>query len=381
MNLILHTPNTNTALPQCYQRAFKKAAELFIVTAYLTEWDTTLVLNGDCRSFRIIIGKDFGITRKAACEAVMRWLPPKRKGQFMVADRIDGFHPKAVFWREPSGSCFAIVGSSNLTRAAFETNYEANIFSCISSAEFASAKRWVRSIEKQAVVISEDWLANYKETSVSLKAGRSKVRKPQESSASVITLKLPTPLGIKKQLEFRRTQLTAYRKHSAGLISLFRNCATREIDSRRFYEQLPDHWSYDLGDRLQGAGWERLGKDSDFEALSNSYLRILDSAQEDRDDTVAEEIDSLHEQGVGTRRAFLSEMLCLQFPSEFPVLNKPVKDYLAAVKFRAPRGASEGARYIDLAKKLRFALLQNPDHPAQNLAELDTVIWKVYGKK
>jgi hypothetical protein len=52
-------------------------------------------------------------------------------------------------------------------------------------------------------------------------------------------------------------------------------------------------------------------------------------------------------------------------------LNQPVQDYLKAVKFKAPRGASEGARFIDLAKKLRSSLLQNPGHPAKNPAELD----------
>jgi hypothetical protein len=74
-------------------------------------------------------------------------------------------------------------------------------------------------------------------------------------------------------------------------------------------------------------------------------------------------------------------MLCLRFPEEYPVLNQPVQAYLRAVEFKAPRLASEGARFIDLAKKLRFSLLNDPDHPAKNLAELDTVIWLAYGKK
>jgi hypothetical protein len=30
---------------------------------------------------------------------------------------------------------------------------------------------------------------------------------------------------------------------------------------------------------------------------------------------------------------------------------------------------------------MRNSLLQNPNHPAKNLAELDTVIWLKYGKK
>ncbi len=381
MNLLLHTPDSDSNLSRYYRRAFKQAVELFIVTAYLTEWDTSLELNPNCRSFRVIIGKDFGITRKAACEAVMRWLPSKRKGQFMVADLINGFHPKAVFWKESNGECFAIVGSSNLTRAAFETNYEANVFSRISDSEYAEAKQWVRSIEKQAVAVSEDWLTRYKEAAPTGGGAGKTSKKGKQIGIPLVAFKLPKPAGTKKQIDIRRNQLAAYKKNRPGLIRLFRRCADGEISSTQFYEQLREYWGNDPGDRLQGAGWERQGKDSNFRALSESYLRILDASDVDRDDVVAEEIDALRKQRVVTRKAFLSEMLCLQFPGEYPVLNQPVQDYLKAVKFKAPRGASEGARYIDLAKKLRFSLLQNPDHPAKNLAELDTVIWLAFGKK
>lgn len=163
MNLFFHAPDRESELSKYYRRAFEKAVELFIVTAYLTEWDTSLKLNSGCHRFRVIIGKDFGITRRAACEAVMHWLPPKRKSQFMVADLISGFHPKAVFWKESNGDCFAIIGSSNLTRAAFETNYEANVFSKIENSEYDAARNWVRSIEKLSVPVSDDWLKCYKE--------------------------------------------------------------------------------------------------------------------------------------------------------------------------------------------------------------------------
>jgi hypothetical protein len=63
------------------------------------------------------------------------------------------------------------------------------------------------------------------------------------------------------------------------------------------------------------------------------------------------------------------------------VLNQPVLDYRKQLKLKAPQGASEGARYVYFAKKLRLSLLQNSGHPAKNLAELDTVIWSVFGKK
>lgn len=379
LDLFLHTPDDGSDLATFYRHAFEQASELFIVTAYLTEWDTSLTLNSNCRRFRLIVGKDFGITRKSACEAVMRWLPPKRKGQFMVADLITGFHPKAVFWKEPDGGSFAIVGSSNLTRAAFETNYEANVFSRISNSQYETAKQWIRSIEKRAISVSEDWLSQYKESSLSGGGGGKKVGDRTKISP-IVPLILPKPKGTKQKIERRRRQLEVYKANQNGLIELFRRCATGQVSSSQFYEQLRNYWSYEIGDRLQGAGWERQGRDSDFQSLSESYLRILDAADEDRDDVVEEEIDILHQKRVTTRKAFLSEMLCLQFPCEYPVLNKPVQDYLRIVKYRGPRGASEGARYVDLARRLRSALIQNPDHPAKTLAELDTVIWLKYDK-
>lgn len=380
MNLILHPQHGDSNLSSYYHRAFTNAVELYIVTAYLTDWDDSLVLNSGCRSFRLIIGKDFGITRKAACTKVMKWLSPNRKSNFLVAEQIGGFHPKAVFWKEVNGDSFGIIGSSNLTLAAFKTNYEANVYGALSQQEYATGKQWVANIGKQSVVVSEDWLANYKEAPAG--NGRSTFGKKQANhiAAPLIPFKLPRPLGTTKLIALRREQLLAYKKKRAGLIRLFRRCADKEITSLEFFNKLPDYWSWDIGDRLQGFGYEILGKNSNFKELSDSFLRILDAKDDERDDVVTEEIDRLKKQRVSTRGSFLSEMLCLRFPDEYPILNQPVKKFLSAIKFRAPRKASEGACYIDLAKKLRLSLVQNPTHPAKNLAELDTVIWKNYGK-
>ena len=62
MGLVLHTPANEGKLRDIYRHAVANAVELFIVTAFLTEWDTGLKLNANCRRFRVIIGKDFGIT-------------------------------------------------------------------------------------------------------------------------------------------------------------------------------------------------------------------------------------------------------------------------------------------------------------------------------
>lgn len=381
MDLLLHTPNLISGLSEHYEGAFKNATELFVVTAYLTDWNSELNLNPGCRSFRVIIGSDFGITRKVACEEVMRWLPPQRKDQFLVANRIDGFHPKAVFWRDARGGCFALVGSSNLTRAAFATNYEANVFCKLSEADYVRAKKWVKDIERQSVVVSEDWLKHYREASPAGLRRTKRAGKGGQEITPLIEFKLPSPRRMYELVERRRKALAVYQKKRALLERLFRRCAKKEVSNEKFYEELTQHWSGGVGDRLQGKGWEIKGKHSDFHALSRSFVSILKATDEDRDDVVSEEIDQLSKGNVPTRGAFLSEMLCLRFPSEYPVLAKPVWKYLRAVKYKVPRNSSEGANFISLAKTLRASLLHNPEHAAKNLAELDTVIWLAYGKK
>lgn len=380
MSLMLHCPNSKSELANLYRRAFSECVELFIVTAFLTEWDSSLRLNSDCRRFRVIAGKDFGITRKVACVALMNWLPSKRKSDFLVADEVSGFHPKAMFWKGTNGRHFAIIGSSNLTRAAFETNYEANIHCELNATEYQQAKTWISLIEKQSVVVSEDWLAKYHEMPFSGGRGSRSRNKVGRPLGPIVAFKLPTPRGMHKLIAQRRQQLRAFEKQKKALIGLFRRCAAGKISSRQFYAELPSYWSREVNDRLTGKGFEISGANSNFQELSRSLVRIIDSDDEERDDVVREEVDRLHEEEIPTRGAFLSEMLCLVFPSEYPVLNKPVKKYSSEMKFKPPRNASEGVRFVALAKKLRASLLQNPDHPAKNLAELDAVIWLEYGE-
>lgn len=375
MKMFLHSPDQDTDIRKIYQKAFNEAIELYIVTAYLTHWDMSLQLNNSCENFRVIIGKDFGITKKSACHKIMQWLPSERKSQFLVADKIDGFHPKAIFWKDTEDKCHVLIGSSNLTKAAFESNYEANIYSEINSESYSQAKNWIGKITEKSVVVSEDWLAQYIEGTPSSK---NKPLNNSDKQNSIASLLLPLPDGAKDKVDERRQQILKHQAVKSSLHELFVNCASRSILSSEFYAQLPNFWSWEIGNRLQGRGWERRGRASNFHELSISYLKIIKSSDFERDDVVVREIDRLKKLKVSARTAFFSEMLCLTYPERYPVLNKPVWSYLEDINFRAPKGASEGVAYIDLAKKLRLSLKENPSHPAQNLAELDTVIWLQY---
>lgn len=373
MDIFLHTSDQRSALDAHYRIAFDSAVELYVVSAYLTEWRPSFKLSAACKRFRMIVGKDFGITRKSACKEVLKWLPATRKSDFLVADQISGFHPKAAFWRNADGQTFMLIGSSNLSRAAFDGNVEANVAAPITVQAFEDAKAWIDWIEERSAPVSEDWLNQYVEAE--RKPGGSAGRGGTEPGSPVVAFKLPRPDGMADLLRARRAQLAAYEKRRPGLIKLFKQCATAKISSQKFFDDLPNHWRMDLGNRLQGRGWERAGKRADFQALAIVFIAIMDASKSDRDDVVRIELDRLNKLGNPARKAFLSEMLCLRFPDEYPVLNRPVKEFLSENRFTAPRGASEGARYIDLAKKLRLALRANPKYPAKNLAELDHLIW------
>lgn len=377
MHDLILQPN-NDKLGAYYKRAFENCVELAIVSAYLTDWDSSLKIGEGCGYFRIIVGKDFGITRKSACADVMAWLPTNRKSEFLVAEYLSGFHPKAVFWKEKSGECFCIVGSSNLTTAAFQSNFEVNNFSSLSSADYCLALDWIEEIEKKSVVVSEDWLDSYKEAPRKIGGGKSGL---SGNAKPTVTLKLPKPSGLKALVKKRRTQVKSFEKHKAGLLNLFDQCSTGVISSAQFYDALPKFWSYEQDDRLQGEGWNIKGKASDFRLLSECFLSIKSAPSNRQDDAVRKAMDTLKNANVPSRKAFFSEMLCLFWPDKYPLINAPVKRYLRAIKFRVPRRSSEGAAYIALAITLRRSLLENPDHPAKNLAELDTAIWSKYGTK
>ncbi len=377
LKLIL-LPNSNSnSLRSVYKQALTQSVDLIIVSAYLTEWDHSIALGEKLKNFHFIVGKDFGITRKAACRAVLNWLPKGRMAQFRVAEQISGFHPKAIFWREDSGKYFALVGSSNLTKAAFESNHEINGFSEIDAVSFDAVRQWTAAVNERSVTVSESWLNSYVEA-----VPQPKRPADVPTNAEEIDLSLPVPdasHNIKVRLKSRRAQMKVFRANMAEMEKLFRDTAAArwsKILGNSFYERLNELWAFrEDGSRFQGPGWERTGRNSNFKQLAASLVAVLDAPAFERDSVVGAQIDSLKNLGNPTRSALFSEMLCQFFPAEYPVLDAPVKAWLKTTNFAPQRGATEGAKYVDLAVKLRAALKQDKKNAAKNLAELDVIIW------
>lgn len=379
MDLILHPVNDSAvlSLTDLYDRAISEALELFIVSAYLTDWKPNGIINKDCEEMSFIVGTDFGLTRKDACKAVLAWLPKEMKSDFLAADRISGFHPKLVLWMTKTGECHLVLGSSNLTQAAFSTNYEANAFLTIPKAQYDYIKKWVYSIRLFCSPISEDWLESYKEAD-----------KPKQETGGkkppVIALRLPSGEDINEAVKRRKVQQKAFAGIQDELIKLFNKCAAGKISNAAFYEAMMTRWGHHAS-RFQGRGFEIRGKHSDWKDICASLSTIVAKGSSSSvvalDNLVRKEIDRLASVENPNRGAWFSEMLCHFFPGRYPILNKPVRVWLQHNKFKGPRKASEGALYIDLSIKLRDALANNKANTARDLSELDLAIWQWYHRE
>ncbi len=285
--------------------------------------------------------------------------------------KISGFHPKALFWRTKGGDCYSLIGSSNLTEAGWKTNYEANVFAKLQRQEFEAVGEWIDKISPLCVMITPGWLKNYTEAKPAM-PGRPGM--PGEPSFLLSEIELPTYRGQAKMVRARRDKKRKFGEIRPKLISAIRRCASGKLSDTKFYDIINDTWG-DHPSRLQGWGWQVTGRTSNFRALCEGLVAILDAQPATRDLTVIRVIDRLREKRVPTRRAFLSELLCLFFPAQYPVLNEPVASYVRPCA-KAPRGYTEGEKYVHLARSLRAALIDARSYPARDLLELDGLIWE-----
>jgi len=289
---------------------------------------------------------------------------------FRAAVRIAGFHPKAVFWRTHSGACYSLIGSSNLSDAGWNTNYEANVFQKLSARQFETVRAWIEQISQLSEPITKDWINNYEEAPS--RSGR-RAKANDASQQFISQIALPTFPGQTAVIRKRRNKKKKFDEIRARLVSGIHRCAAGRMSNKKFYDFLQDTWGSHPS-RVQGWGWQVTGQRSDFRALCRGLVAIINSGPEGRDYEIVRVIDDLAKRGVPTRRSLLSELLCLLFPDRYPILNKPVANYVRSF-VKAPRGSSEGEHYLHLTLSLRAALQDNPRYPAKNLLELDGMIW------
>lgn len=359
-----------------YVTALQDAREIYIASAYLTDWPADLVIGRNCDRIVFLVGTDFGLTRKKAMRDVLRWLPKTGYSEFLAVPKLDGagFHPKIMAWQSIRNKYYVLVGSSNLTKAAFDRNYEANAFGVVSSSMYDAIKKWLSTLQENAVPVTEDWIENHYQESKQKRGNAATGKK----DLPLVNFKLPSGIDYKKAVKERRKQIEAFREIEKSLNRAVRQCANREIEDGEFWSKFWKTWS-NHESRFQGSGLQFKGKGAKWHQACASLLAIREANKKcgsahEVDRVVAREIDRLARLKNPARGAWLSEMLCHYLPDSYPIRNAPVKDWLAWNKWRARRGSSEGARYVQIAKQLRHVLKAN-NIGAKNLAELDQVIW------
>lgn len=370
MKLIL-LPKDAWKFKREYENAINKAEELYLFTAYLTEWEFKRRLNSKCKIIRIYFGTDFGITRKNAVKKVFKWLPPKYKGFLFAVDKLSGFHPKLLAWKREK-KYFITLGSSNLTGAGFEKNYEANYYSKINKKDYDSIINWSKEFESNSTRVNEYWINKYKQ-------GSNRFGHKIERQTNLIINLKSLPKLSKAALEERQRIIRRFFEIQTKLTKLIFSCAKGDVSNIFFWKRMYyGIWGQHTS-RIQGRGFEILGKHSNWKEICKSLLEIFKARTlEERDIIVQEEIDFLAKKQNGARKSWLSEILAHYYPKSYPIINYPSNKWLSVSKYRSPVGISEGAEYIDVAGKFRDYLKTSKQY--NDLLELDRAVWEKYPK-
>ena len=177
----------------------------------------------------------------------------------------------------------------------------------------------------------------------------------------------------KKLITDRREQLRKYESQKSTIKNLIYQCANNKLSNNEFYKELRKILKNGITFQPR-FGWCRKGSKDNFKLLCQSLLKIYESNNSNRDEIVKNEIQRLNECKVSSRGSLLSELLCLEYPNNYPLLNKPVRNFLNNIGCKLP--SDDGERYIEVALNLR-SILSDLDK-INNLAELDIIIQDKY---
>lgn len=373
-------------LERWYKKAIDEAHELYLLTAYLTEWLVKEALNKKCEETIFLIGTDFGLTRKKALSKLLKWFPQEQKNGLLAVTGAYGFHPKLVMWVDGNSRYYIIIGSSNVTIGGFSKNVEANALIEIDVNDFNHLRDRILYLRNTAATpISEDWIkTKYCEADFAAnkaKGRNAKQRGAKNSGMKVAdtrhVLELPITKHSLADIRRRRHQQKKFSEIEVQLRQEISACASGKLSGADFYDSMVRLWG-GHDSRFQGQGFQILGKNSDWRETCISLMKIINSSELGlfkQDKLVQTEIDRLADKEVSSRGSWLTEMVCHFFPDKYPVLNGPIKLWLKQNGYRAPKKMTEGGRYIDMAIKLRNSV-RSAMPKVRTLDEADTLIWR-----
>jgi hypothetical protein len=342
--------------------AICNADEISWASAYLTSWPLSkkCVPKKTCSLCNIVIGSDFGITRKSALFDLLKW--SKRSKANVYINETSGFHPKVLIWREGSKR-FALIGSSNLSAAAWSSNIELNIRVALDKEHYEFLTDWFQDMVIGASPhLDKPWIKTYKESKRKHNAGHNAIAEIDYRIKQLGKVELTGP----------RRQLRIYNKNKLQFIRAIKACASGGISNKTFYEEMLEllrgTWrgnSHLISMNCKKENWKEIC----------SYLNSIISAKKsDRDRIVKQTIDSLKSTNNLTRGAWLSEILCHHYPFDYPLINDPVKTWIRKNKIAKLYGIPTGYEFISISRIMRH-LLTASKSKFRNFIEMDHAIW------
>jgi len=195
------------------------------------------------------VGTDFGLTRKAAMLNVLRWIPRNISFTFLaVQSQSGGFHAKIVAWKAHSGKYYCMIGSSNLSKAAFSNNCEANVMTEISSRDFARLSAWLDSVSTESSPISKDWIKHhYTEAKVAHKG-----KKAEKNAFQIKPSDLPHGAACARAVRDNRRKQASFHEIAKPIRAAAVRCTRGKISRSQFWQTFWKLWGAHKS-RLQGS--------------------------------------------------------------------------------------------------------------------------------
>jgi phosphatidylserine/phosphatidylglycerophosphate/cardiolipin synthase-like enzyme len=159
------------------------------------------------------------------------------------------------------------VGSANLSKAAFQDNYEANALMPITKAEFEQLRTWLSRV--QSVPITKDWI-QHKYTEAPL-AKLKKSGAPNQVSAH-FSFKFKPGINYGRLIQARRQRQVAFEKVEQSVRRKIADCAHGKLSNKHFWKWFWTAWQ---SWRFQGKGLEMTCKGALWREACQALNAIL----------------------------------------------------------------------------------------------------------
>ena len=357
-------PQTGTGLTKSkdvLSEAIKTADEIWWASAYLTSWPLTIksLPKSTCSSCNIVVGSDFGLTRESALLDLINW--SKKANATVYINEIGGFHPKTILWKKDK-KFYALIGSSNLSVAAWSSNVELNALIEVTKEEYVELTNWFQDyVIGISPMLDTKWLKGYTESS---RKGKTKANALEKIDQRIKVLG-------EVDLKIPRHQQKIYTRNKAQFEKFVKKCAAGTIAKDQYYKEM---WNLLHGSWHGTPIWSINCKHANWKETCRELVKIFSSPESERDKVVKQAIDSLAESGNPTRGAWLTEILCHHYPNSYPLLNNPVKEWIKKSKISKAL-IIDGNTYLKITRIMRRILKENKNK-FHNFGEMDHAIWE-----